>query len=149
MHEWVNTLRLTQPGETSSTFHHQRQLYQRKFTEFWLTTVDDVKNNPRALWRFINQLLQPRTDVTTPTLSADDFATHFRHKVVSRAMANSAPPVITARSATPLRSFEPVTEQEISKLLSTSPSKSCCLDPIPTWLLKRISAHIAPIICYL
>ena len=68
---------------------------------------------------------------------------------ISRATANSAPPVITARSATPLTSFEPVTEQEISKLLSTSPSKSCCLDPIPTWLLKRISAHIAPIICYL
>ena len=29
------------------------------------------------------------------------------------------------------------------------PAKSCSLDPIPTWLLKRLAPHIAPAICKL
>jgi len=29
------------------------------------------------------------------------------------------------------------------------PAKSCSLDPIPTWLLKLLTPHIAPIICKL
>jgi len=29
------------------------------------------------------------------------------------------------------------------------PAKSCPLDPIPTWLLKRLTPHIAPVICHL
>ena len=27
------------------------------------------------------------------------------------------------------------------------PAKSCSLNPIPTWLLKRLTPHIAPVIC--
>jgi hypothetical protein len=34
-------------------------------------------------------------------------------------------------------------------LLKSSPSKSCDFDPIPTWLLKRLSVQVAPIICRL
>ena len=35
-----------------------------------------------------------------------------------------------------LNEFNPVTDEEISKLIKTCGSKSCELDPIPTWLLK-------------
>ena len=33
--------------------------------------------------------------------------------------------------------------------LTGLPAKSCSLDPIPTWLLKHISATISPILCHL
>jgi len=48
-----------------------------------------------------------------------------------------------------LTEFQPTSVHEIIKLLSTLPVKSCSLDPIPTWLLKRISATICPIVCHL
>ena len=35
-----------------------------------------------------------------------------------------------------LTSFTPATEADILKLIKASPTKSCNLDPIPTWLLK-------------
>jgi len=41
-----------------------------------------------------------------------------------------------------LSCFEPVTV----KLLNMAPCKSCCLDPIPSWLHKRLTTHIAPVI---
>ena len=69
------------------------QLYQRKFTEFWLMTVDAAKNNPRTLWRSVNQLLQPRTDVTTQALSADD----SQHISATKSMLSAAPRPIVLR----------------------------------------------------
>src|SRR5208282_6645903 len=45
-----------------------------------------------------------------------------------------------------LSSFEPVTTDEITRLLSRSPAKHCLLDPVPTWLLKRSSDILAPVL---
>ena len=45
-----------------------------------------------------------------------------------------------------LRSFLPVTEENIRKLISSSASKSCILDPIPTYLLKECLDTLLPII---
>ncbi len=42
--------------------------------------------------------------------------------------------------------FTPVTEKEISELIRKSPTKSCSLDPLPTWLLKKCSSELVPII---
>ena len=45
-----------------------------------------------------------------------------------------------------LSSFSLATEAEIKKIIMNSPSKSCQLDPIPTWLLKEcIDVLITPI----
>ncbi len=37
-----------------------------------------------------------------------------------------------------LSGFTLVTEKEVSELIGKSPTKSCALDPIPTWLLKKM-----------
>ena len=42
--------------------------------------------------------------------------------------------------------FRPVSVTEISKLISGSPSKSCVLDPVPTWMLKDHINILAPVI---
>jgi len=56
---------------------------------------------------------------------------------------------IVARTVPPLSAFQPATVPEIIKLMNKAPTKSCPLHPIPTWLLKRPSAYVAPSICYL
>jgi hypothetical protein len=40
-----------------------------------------------------------------------------------------------------------VTIKEVTDLLLKSPSKHCSLDPVPTWLLKKVAEQIAPLLC--
>ncbi|XP_046575832.1 uncharacterized protein LOC124283847 [Haliotis rubra] len=45
--------------------------------------------------------------------------------------------------------FKSVTEVEIHKLVSRCPSKTCMLDPLPTWLLKENVDSLLPILTYM
>jgi len=83
---------------------------------------------------------------------ADDLATFFVRKVadIRAATASSPPANIQLRDTTPFGTLEPVTVSEVvSKLLSSMPSKSCQLDPIPTWLLKQFQDIFAPVMASL
>ena len=42
--------------------------------------------------------------------------------------------------------FNVVSEADIRKIISSSPTKSCALDPIPTWLLKQCQDQLAPVL---
>jgi len=131
-------------------FTNQRHMFQAKFTTFWSDTVNVCKN-PQDLWKCVNSLLQPPQHGTSSKLSAGDFADFFRSKVqkIGTSTAGAPQPLIADRPAPPLSTFEPATEDEILTLIRTVPTKSCTLDPIPTWLLKCLSAAIAPVICRL
>ena len=96
-------------------------------------------------------MLQPPSQSATDKLSAEDFAKFFVDNVakIGASTAAAAVPVIIPRDVLPLTEFEPTSVHEIIKLLSTLPAKSCSLDTIPTWLLKRISATICPILFHL
>ena len=43
-----------------------------------------------------------------------------------------------------LHDFRPVTEDDLLRIIMKSPTKTCALDPLPTWLLKRHSSVILP-----
>ena len=45
-----------------------------------------------------------------------------------------------------LSEFNKVTVEEVEKIIRKSPSKSCDLDPLPTWLLKECLHELSPII---
>ena len=45
-----------------------------------------------------------------------------------------------------LHEFDPATSEEIRKITLKSPTKSCTLDPIPTFLLKDCLDEVLPII---
>jgi len=42
--------------------------------------------------------------------------------------------------------FEPATAEDILKILNRSAAKQCRIDPVPTWLVKRASGILAPVI---
>ena len=46
----------------------------------------------------------------------------------------------------PLINFMPITESDVERLVAVAPSKTCELDPIPTWLLKQCSSELVPLI---
>ena len=52
----------------------------------------------------------------------------------------------TSSVNTPLERFTHASEDEVKTLIMKSPSKSCSLDPMPTWLLKLCVSELVPII---
>jgi len=144
---------LTSAAETAwrEQFRYQRSLYEQKFVLHWCSTVDACCNNPRAPWRVVKELRVSPQRSSTSRFSADDFATFFRSKIANiRSSTTSVPPpVIQPRQSTALATFEPATEDEIQSIMASAPPTSCLLDPVPTWLLKKLAARIIPVICKL
>jgi len=97
------------------------------------------------LWSLLRCLLHPADRVIEH--SADDFAHQFTNKVST---INAPAPYITKRPVSePLTHFKPVTSEEVVKVLKAAPIKQCSLDPVLTWLVKKLSSVFAPIIANL
>jgi hypothetical protein len=52
----------------------------------------------------------------------------------------------TVTPACSLTNFVSATEEEVEKLVSASPPKSCTLDPVPTWLMKACKDLLVPMV---
>ncbi len=87
---------------------------------------------------------------SAPGTAADAFATYFTDTIMRlRSVINGSDHVSPPHITTPplsniLTDFSPVTLEEVEKLLNSSPDKQCCLDPIPTHLLKKCSSVLLP-----
>ena len=86
---------------------------------------------------------------------ADKFITYFNDKISNIRKDLEKAPIST--SQTPhnifskfdgevLDSFTEVSEDDIRKIILSSPTKSCALDPIPTWLLKKCEDELIPVL---
>ncbi len=103
------------------------------------------------LFRTFNYLLCPPPPPPTTSITADDFATFFTNKTKTIS-SQFSPPLIQdpqptrSTAQTPIFSFCPLTEAEVSKLLLSSHPTTCPLDPIPSHLLQAISPALTHII---
>ncbi len=108
----------------------------------------------RNLFRTFTSLLCPPSPPSTTSITADDFATFFTNKTKTISSQFSPPltqdPQPTRSTAqTPIFSFCPLTEAEVSKLLLSSHPTTCPLDPIPSHLLKAISPTLLPALTHI
>ncbi|KAI2645978.1 hypothetical protein H4Q32_025341 [Labeo rohita] len=87
----------------------------------------------------------PPTPPPTTSITADDFATFFTDKTPH--IQELIPTTSTAN--TPLFSFCPLSEAEVSKLLLSSHPTTCPLDPIPSHLLQAISPTLLPALTHI
>ena len=85
-------------------------------------------------------------DIAPTTHDADAFLHFFEEKVKSvRAVtASQPPPTFSASADTQLRTFQLCSEEEVRHLIIASPTKSCSLDLIPTFLLKDVIDVLLP-----
>src|SRR5664279_5367773 len=130
-------------------FKLQRQLFQQKLRDYWTSTIDSCRGDSKALWSKLRVQMSPPTHQDSSHFSADDFAAFFTSKVdkIRASTASAPPPVIqTQLVATSFSSFAPVSVDEVVRLLSRTPTKHCPLDPAPTWLVKRASHVLAPVL---
>ncbi len=122
----------------SSHFHNQ------------INSAPDMHN----LFRTLNYLLCPPPPPPTTSITADDFATFFTDKtktISSQFSLSHTQDLQPTRSTaqTPIFSFCPLTEAEVSKLLLSSHPTTCPLDPIPSHLLQAISPALLPALTHI
>jgi len=128
-------------------FQEQRRLFRRKAEDYWRSTIAECRYDSRKLWCKLGLLLH-KSEQQRPIHTAADLASHFVAKVdqVRARTANADPPTVVRRLSEKLSDFQPVTVEEIRKLVTKAPSKHCQLDPIPVWLLKQVVDQLAPVL---
>ena len=131
---------------TSLACSKQREYYRRKIGEC---------KGQRAMYNCVNRLLDRKQESvlpehTSPQDLANGFAKYFKDKI--RTIRNSFPERSTETDActspfngTPLLSFEPATEDEITSIILKYGIKCSPDDPIPAKLLKSTYAVFIPI----
>ena len=134
-----------------SASHDKHNTVDQKKESYWLERVQTDGSSLTKLWRSLTTLLQrdKRTaDAITPTCNdADDFLRFFDEKV--KAIRASIEGQQLPRSTTPpayvsVSVLSPCSEEEVRRLIMQSPTKSCALDPIPTFLVKEMVNVLLP-----
>ena len=90
----------------------------------------------------------------SPYQLANDFGDFFYKKIerikksIDRIEVSQSQPILERGSSPEVKldSCVPMSVNDVHHLIMTSSSASCKLDPIPTWLLKRCSSEISPVI---
>ena len=83
---------------------------------------------------------------------SDDFAAFFNNKVkviyegLGADSEHAAPTPHTVSCTHSLTQFDLLSVEEVVKVIKDAPTKSCILDPAPTWFLKRNIQIFVPII---
>lgn len=142
-------------------FKEQRQEVSRLISSaksvYYTEKIDECASDYKGLYKVINQLL-PKPELRLPCGEsaqelANSFSQFFRDKItaiqetlVLPANCAYVPPVVTSVVQKSLNSFTPASTKEVHRLIQRSPTKSCSLDPLPTWLLKDCIEPLLPTI---
>jgi len=129
---------------------------------YFLGKVENCGNDQKALFRVIDEILHSKDSNPLPNYDdlnnlLNDFFQQKNAKIRENLDADlidepiataltSVLPIVDVPPAAQFTSFEPLTEDQVKKIILSSPTKSCPLDPIPTWLLKELSNTLAPVI---
>ena len=134
-------------------------LLEKAEWEVFLTSITEKSLNYKHIYDICNHLLgrtkeSPLPPGYTNKELADRFNNYFIDKIVKICtdligkhqhlplhVEISAPPEIQKFSK-----FQPITHSKLEKIILSSPSKNCKLDPVPTSLLKQILPSIVGII---
>ena len=133
------------------------QIEQAK-AAYYTSQIDKNKGDSKTLFKLTNSLMGKNRETILPTHScdktlADQFLSSFHNKIDNIrtglcAMVDEPLVEIPDQSfnGVPLNCFSGVTLQEIRHIILKAPSKSCELDPLPSWLLKECVDELSPIV---
>jgi len=128
-------------------------MYEEKSHQHWRTKIADSRGNTKKLWHTMRGIMgeKPGGRCDESDCTADDFAKFFKDKVDSiRTSTSITPPQDIADTASHvINEWKPVTPADVEKLIGSSLSKTCQLDPAPTWLVKEFGNLLSPFITLL
>ena len=128
-----------------------RLLYNEKHDGYWRNEISVNKGNSQGLWRTLHGVLGDFARDDASPHCADDYAKYFKDKIDSVRASTAATPTydVPRRVTSSFAEFTAVTAEEVAKLISCAPNKTCQLDPVPTWLVKDMSNLLSPFIALL
>ena len=121
---------------------------------YYSDMINESSTDQKQIFNTVNRLLHKGKDSPLPKSSSDvslanRFSEYFVQKI--QTIRNSFPttggydsPDILTNDR--LDSFSLTTDDEIRKIIMRSPSRSCSLDPLPTWLVKEGIDTFIPIL---
>ena len=144
-------------------FHCQHRLVSNLLDkaeqEFFLVFITENSLNYKHIHDICNHLLgRTKESPLPPGYTNKELADRFNNYFIDKIVKNCAdligkrqhlPPYVEIPAPTEIQkfsSFQPITLSKLEKIILSSPSKNCELDPIPTSLLKQILPSIVGII---
>ena len=144
--KWRRTKDPTDRNNYLEKCKHVNQMIHESKSNFYSSVISENKGNQRILFHTIDKLLHCKNDVVLPTSSSDEhlaerFADYFINKIttIHTNLLRSDAVFLHQPAGTESELFEfyPISAKSVEAILGSSPSKCCCLDPLPTWLLKE------------
>ena len=130
-----------------------KHMIEEAKTSYYSASVDMCDGDQKSLYSVVNNLLHKNKEPVLPSSSSDlilanEFSDYFVGKIENIRSSFSKhcemPNDDSSVHVTRISEFEPATEEEVRKILMKSPSSSCELDPLPTWLIKECANDIIP-----
>ena len=127
--------------------------------DYYNNLIAESSTDSKNLSNIVKDILHQRSEMKLPEHAsteelANRFAVFFTDKVckirdelpdLSRHQLNLPTPALTCS----LNVFSAVTESEVRKIIAKSPTKSCSLDPAPTWMVKDSVDELIPMVTIL
>ena len=119
---------------------------------YFSDSVDNCNGDQKSLYGIVNNLLHRKKDPVLPSSSSEHnlvnrFSEYFVGKI-DNIRSNFSKYSDFSEDSNPhashITEFEPATNEEVMKVVMKSPSSSCELDPLPTWLVKECINDIVP-----
>jgi hypothetical protein len=154
LRRWVRQAERKWQTTKLSVFHdiyrHRKGVYHTAIADTKSTHLRHrlarLHDSPKMLWKELNRSLgrlksSPLPSSVSDEVLASQFNAFFIQKVSQvRLMLNSSTSkfvVTPCRHSKVLSCFSVVSERQVARLVSKSPTKSDVVDPIPTWLMKK------------
>ena len=135
---------------------HMHSLIDTAKTDFYKNKVKEA--NQKDLFKIVNELIKPNDPKPLPTHDspkelADRFCEFFsskiakiRHELVELQSSRMNNEATNSKTLPGFSEFLPASQDEVKKLILSTKSKSCSMDPIPTSLLKECLSSLLPVI---
>ena len=152
--EWRRDNSAINRSRYGAAVNHFNHLVECAKTKYYSDMVRENEDNPKALWNSIKKVLyrSPKLvlpDYTTMNSLINTFGRYFADKIAklrSGLLSTDADPPVSGSYKNKFVSFQTMSEEEVLKIIKSTPNKSCDLDPIPTSLvLDCISVLLTPI----
>ena len=123
-------------------------------TKYYSNMVRENEDNPKALWNSLKKVLHRSPKIVLPDHTninslINTFGRYFADKIAklrSGLLSTDANHPVLGFCKNKFVSFWTMSEEEVLKIIKSTPNKSCDLDPIPTSLvLDCIGVLLTPI----
>ena len=144
--KWRRTKDPTDRNNYLEKCRHVNQMIHESKSNFYSSVISENKGNQRILFQTVDKLLHRKNDIVLPTSSSDEhlaerFSDYFISKITTIHTSLTRDDAVFLHqpggTVSELSEFYTISAESVETIIRSSPSKSCCLDPIPTWLLKE------------